>query len=68
MRWFTLQKENGGEKPKYETMDAFKEVLFRERRAIDEENFAEADGQAFAVTQVSEVGHECGHLRPVRQQ
>ena len=49
-------------------MDAFKEVLFRERRAIDEENFAEADGQAFAVTQVSEVGHECGHLRPVRQQ
>jgi hypothetical protein len=50
-----LQSENGGDKPKYETIEAFKEVLFRERRAIDEENFAEAEGQAFAVTQISEV-------------
>lgn len=56
----SMQKENGGQKPQYETIDAFKDVLTRERRAIDEENFAEADGQAFAVTQISEVSDRHG--------
>jgi amyloid beta precursor protein binding protein 1 len=59
---FASKKESGGSKPVYETMDSFKEVLFRERRAIDEENFTEAEGQAFAVTQVSEV-RRCDLMR-----
>jgi hypothetical protein len=49
------QKENDGKRPTYDTTDAFKEVLSRERKALDEENFAEAEGQVFTVTQVSEV-------------
>lgn len=27
----------------------------RDRRSVEEENYAEAEGQAFAVTQISEV-------------
>jgi amyloid beta precursor protein binding protein 1 len=52
---YISQNENDGKRPTYDTTDAFKEVLARERKALDEENFAEAEGQVFAVTQVSEV-------------
>lgn len=42
----------------YDNLDAFKETLMSDRRALDEENFEEAEQQAFKVTQTSEVSKD----------
>ncbi|KAJ9125424.1 hypothetical protein QFC22_000385 [Naganishia vaughanmartiniae] len=39
----------------YDNMDAFKETLSTERRALDEENFEEAESQAFRVASKTEI-------------
>ncbi|GHJ85507.1 hypothetical protein NliqN6_1909 [Naganishia liquefaciens] len=48
-------KAAGHARVSYDNLDAFKETLMSDRRALDEENFEEAEQQAFKVTQTSEI-------------
>lgn len=59
----TYKRENDGKSVDYESLEAFKEVLARERKQLDEENFEEAESQAFRVAQRSEVSYEKGSTK-----
>ncbi|KAJ9128204.1 hypothetical protein QFC24_000496 [Naganishia onofrii] len=48
-------KAGGNAEVTYDNMDAFKETLLTERRALDEENFEEAESQAFRVASKTEI-------------
>ncbi len=50
------RSQNRGKTPGYDNLDAVKEILGRSRRALDEENFDEAESQAYRAVQPSEVG------------